>query len=231
MSAATQVQKAKLNAVVNYEEELAAEAAKMKAMIGAPSGDLIRIGKDKKSFVMPDGATAEALDVIVASFVSMNQYYEGKYDSKNIQPPKCMALGQEIKLMKPFDDVPDKQNDDCETCAQNQWGSDGKGKACKNQRMLALLSPKAQTDGPLMLIKVSPTGTKFWDNYVIQVQQKVGALIKVVTRISLDPNSEWASLRFSIAGLNENWQEAFPKRATALERLLMKPDFGPKTKK
>ena len=225
----TAVQKAKVtpNVPAAYDEELAAEAAAIAKRIGAPSGDTIGINKDK-TFRMPNSESAPVLEVVVAGFVDMNQLYEGKYDANNVRPPICMALGTDIDLMQPFDKVPKKQNSDCKSCWANQWKTDGgNGKACKNQRMLALLSPKAQGDGPLMLLKVSPTGVRFWDSYVTQAQALAGHLIKVITEISFDPKLDYASLRFRVLGLNDTWQDAFPRRISALERLLTEPDFAP----
>lgn len=224
------VAKAKItpNLPTNYDEELAAEALAMAKRVGAPSGDLIRVNKDK-TFSLPSGATAPSLSVIVAGFVTVNQYYPGKYDAKNIQPPVCMAIGQDIDALQPFDKVPKKQNTDCKSCWANQWKSDGNGKACKNQRMLAVLAPDMQADGPLMLLKVSPTGTRYWDAYVIKAVALAGALIKVRTRVTCDqdPKIEYASLRFEIEGPNEGWHDAFARRAGALDRLLAEPDFAP----
>jgi hypothetical protein len=210
----------------NYDEELAAESLAMVKRIGAPSGDLIRVNKDK-TFSLPSGETSPTLGVVVLSFASMFQYYEGRYDEKNIQPPSCMALGTDLSLMKPFDKVPKKQNADCPTCWANQWGTDGKGKACKNQRLLALLAPAAQKDGVIMTLKVSPTGTRYWDNYVTQVMAMTESLIKVVTEISFDPSVDYASLRFKLIRPNEDWKDAFPRRGPALERLLTEPEFTP----
>lgn len=228
MSQSTAVAKAKItpNLPANYDEELAAEQLAMRARIGAPSGDVIRVNKDK-TFTLPSGDTAPTLGVVVVSFATMNQYYKGKFDPKNVQPPVCMAIGTDLATMKPFDKVPEAQNKDCHTCWANQWGSDGKGKACKNQRVLALLAPQMQADGPLMVLKVSPTATRFWDSYVTQVMNQVGALIKVVTEISFDQGADYPSLRFRMAGLNEAWHDAFPRRSPALERLLAEPDFAP----
>lgn len=224
----TAIQKAKItpNLPANYDEELAAEALKIRERIGAPSGDAIRVNKDK-TFSLPTGESNERLAVVVVNFVTMNQYYQGKYDPKNIQPPVCMAAGTDLATMKPFAKVAEPQNKDCHTCWANQWGTDGKGKACKNQRVLAVLAPNYQVDGPLMLLKISPTGTRFWDSYVTQVINMAGALIKVVTEITFDPNVDYASLRFKIAGPNDGWKDAFARRGPALERLLVEPDFAP----
>lgn len=222
------------NLPVNYDEELAAEALKMRGRISAPSGDLIRVNKDK-TFELPSGDVTPTLDVIVAAFVSMNQMYEGKYDPKSPVPPVCMAIGTEIADMKPYPKAPKVQSKDgCAPCWANQWKSariGGNGKQCKNQKMLALLGTSAemQGEGPLMILKVSPTGTRFWDNYVTQVLNEVGALIKVVTRISFDPNPdvEYPSMRFLMLEPNLEYKVAFGRRGPALERLLVEPDFAP----
>lgn len=225
------IQKAKItpNLPVSYDEELAAEALAMSKRIGAPSGDLIRANKDK-TFTLPSGDTTDQLEVVVVGFVTMNQFYEGKYDPKNIRPPVCMALGTEIALMKPFPQVPKVQDEGkgCAPCWANQWKSDGNGKACKNQRLLALLAPGLQAEGPLMLLKVSPTGTRFWDTYVSTVMTLTKKPpIAVVTKITFDQKSDYASLRFEVHGLNENVQEGFSRRAEAMTRLLTEPDFAP----
>lgn len=223
----TAIVKPKNTLPANYEEQLAAEALAMAKRIGAPSGDLIRINKDK-TFSLPDGATSPTLGVIVAGFVAVNQYYPGKFDPKEIKPPVCMATGTEIIDMRPWPESPELQGKDgCHTCWANQWGTDGKGKACKNQRMLAVLGPKGQMDGPMMTLKVSPTGTRYWDNYVTQVMQLTGALIKVITEISFDANADYPSLRFKVLGPNDTWQDAFGRRGPAMERLMTKPDFTP----
>lgn len=227
--AAQPIQKAKANLPVSYNEELAAEALAMKARIGAPSGDLIRVNKDK-TFSLPSGDTAPVLAGVVVSFVTMNQYYEGKYDAKNPVPPVCVAIGQEIKSLKPFGASPKIQNADCLTCWANQWKSDphGNGKACKNQRLLAILAPNLQEDGPLMLLKISPTGTRFWDAYVNTVLTLTdGPPIKVITEIFFDEREEYASLRFKVQGLNDNIGPAFARRGQALDRLMREPDFAP----
>ncbi len=216
------------NLPANFEEQAAAEALAVMKRIGSPGGDFIRINKDK-TFQLPSGDTSPIVTAVVVDFTSLNQFYEGKYDPNNIRPPVCVAIGQVLADMKPFAASPNVQNKDCPTCWANQWGTDGKGKACKNQRTLALLAPDMQAAGPLMLLKVSPTGTRFWDAYVQNVRTTTGSLpMKVITEISFDEKSDYASLRFKIVGINEDMGLAFGRRAGALERLLAEPDFAPK---
>ena len=214
------------NVPVAYEEALAAEALEMKKRVGAVGGDYIGVNRDK-TFRLPGGEASPAVAGFIVGFVAINQFYKGKYDPKNLAGPVCAAAGQNIADLRPFEKAPEKQNADCHTCWANQWGSDGKGKACKNQRQLALIAPDAQADGPIMLLKVSPTGTTFWDAYALEVTAAAGALIKVVTMVTFDPKEDYPSLRFKLQGPNENWQTAFGRRAAAMERLLAEPDFVP----
>jgi hypothetical protein len=230
--------KAKLipNLPADLKEELAAEAANIKERIGAPAGDYIGVDRNK-SFRLPGSDQAGAvLEVVVIDFVAVHQYYPGKYNDKDIKPPVCMAVGHVVKDLKPFDNVPNPQDKldgkpgGCAACKQNQWKSDpgGNGKACKNQRMLAVVAPDDPT-GALMLLKVSPTGTKYWDAYASKIANSGGAVphpMAVITRISFDPGVDYPSLRFEVAGLNPVMNECGGRRREARERLLAKPDLG-----
>lgn len=218
--------KARATAVTSYDEELAAEAAKMRERIGAPSGDVIRVNRDK-TFSLPNGDKNDELSLVIVAFNTLHQYYPGKYDPKNIQPPVCVALGSEIKLMKPIESSPNKQAESCAVCPQNQWGSDGKGKACKNARQMIVVPPSVQADGPLLLLRTSPTAVRYFDSYVADVTAKFGGLIKVVTRVYFSAE-DFPSLRFEVSGPNDAWQDAFPRRVKAAERLAIEPELSPK---
>lgn len=222
-----QIQKAKVVFAppANAAELIAAEAALMAARLAAPTGDVIRINKDK-TFALPDGSTNDTIDAVIVDFVSMNQFYPGKFDPKDFKPPVCMALGVERKEMRPFESSPQKQSEFCVSCPMGQWGSDGKGKACKDQRLLALVAPAAQDDGALMVLKVSPTGTRYWDQYASGLAAKSDLPFKKVTRIEFDQKSDYASLRFSVVGPNDGWATAFGRRTEARKRLLTEPELG-----
>ena len=142
-STAVAVKKPVSSAVVSIQEQLKAQVAAMAGKIAPPSGINIRITQDKK-FQLPDGSKVEGpLDLVIVDFVSRNTFYEGTYDPNNITPPACFAIHPEPKQMAPSENSPIKQSDDCASCPMNQFGSSGKGKACKNGRMLAVLPPDA----------------------------------------------------------------------------------------
>jgi hypothetical protein len=234
--ATTAVQRAKITPQLPAEmrDEIASEALAIKDQIGTPSGDNIAVTRDK-TFRLP-GSDAEAPEItaVIVDWVTYNQYYKGKFDPKNIQPPVCAALGKVIKEMIPIASAPQVQHSNCEECPKNQWGSDpqgGRGKACKNQRLLALLPPDNIAGGPLMLLKVSPMGLTNFDKYVAKFASSNSAVphaISAVTRISFDQKAEYPLLVFAADGLNEDVEAAAARRKEARARLLTEPDMGPK---
>jgi hypothetical protein len=129
------------------QKQLANEVAGLAERTQPPGGNAIRITQDKH-FELPDGRRSPGpIEMIVVDFVSMNRFYEGAYDSKNITPPACFAIGLNPSTLAPSDNSPDKQSDTCAPCPMNQFGSaaNGRGgKACANTRRLAVLAPDAK---------------------------------------------------------------------------------------
>lgn len=214
----------------DLREELNAEALLIKERIGAPSGDSIGIDRNK-AFRLPDGTTGAEIFVIILDWATLNQYYEGKYDPKNIQPPVCAAMGLKEKELKPVPTAPKPQAENCHDCPQNQWGSDGKGKACKNTRVLAVVPKGTVEDGPILLLKVSPAALKHIDPYLAKFTTNVDCPhpLGVVTRVYFGPE-DYPCLRFDIAEANdsETINVAAMRRKQARQRLLVEPDLGGK---
>ena len=229
MAKSTAVAKAKLNLPANVSEQLAAEAASITNRIGSPSGDRIKVTQSKR-FRLPSGEeSAGPIEAVIVDFVSMNLYYEGAFDPNDITPPLCAAIGLEPSTLEPFDDATAKQCDTCVACPQNQFGSAGRGKACQNTRLLALLAPDANMDTPLLLLKVSPTALRSFDGYVAQVGRSFNVPpLGVVTEISLDADSDYPSLRFGSPrpATPEQIALAMARRDEARARLTAKPDFN-----
>ena len=74
--------RAKANLPVNYEEQLAKEAAEITKRIAAPTGDRIRFNANR-AFITPDGMEGETLEVVIVNFVSSNLFYDGLFDRDN----------------------------------------------------------------------------------------------------------------------------------------------------
>ena len=195
--------RAKTNLPINYEEQLAKEASEIAKRIAAPTGDRIRFNANR-AFITPDGMEGETLEVVIVDFVSSNLFYDGPFDRDNPQPPGCFAIGPEPPLLVPSPNSPNKQAETCSSCPNNQFGSalTGKGKACKNTRLLALMPASAidsDDEAPIWIMSVPPTSLKAYDSYVHLLAAKHKTVpIGVVTEISLDPANTFASPRFRV---------------------------------
>ena len=220
----------KSTALVQLKADLAKQAEEIGKKIQAPSGDKIRLTKDKK-FVLPDGTKSEAgavLSVVVLDFVAGTNFYDRPYSEDDPIPPACFALGEgNHKTLIPSENAPDKQSDDCLSCPNNQFGSAGKGKACKNFYLLAVTQPDDDPESPVWLLKVSSTGLRSWDGHVGAVRAAFKTPpVGVVTDVWLDADSDFQSLRFGNPVENPNVALHNGRRAAALKRLLIEPDVS-----
>ena len=224
--------RAKANLPVNYEEQLAKEASEIAKRIAAPTGDRIRFNANR-AFITPDGMEGETLEVVIVDFVSSNLFYYGPFDRDNPQPPGCFAIGPEPSLLVPSPNSPNKQAETCSSCPNNQFGSaqNGKGKACKNTRLLALMPASAldnlMEEAPIWILSVPPTSLKAFDSYVHTLSVKHKTVpVGVITQISLDPNNTFASPRFNVVRPLQGKELGtfMSRREEANQRLSAEPD-------
>lgn len=215
------------NAIVNFDELLAKKAAELASKISKPTGDRIKVTQSKQ-FRFPDGTSSGGpFEAIIVDFVSTNLFYEGAFNKDDIAPPDCFAIGEQPSLLVPSDNSPKKQAQTCAACPQNQFGSAGRGKACKNSRLLAVLPPDFAEDTPIWLLSVSPTALKAFDAYVASIMATFNAPpVKVVTTIGFDPKVDYPSLRFGNPQPNERLAESVGKMEEARRRLLTEPDYS-----
>ena len=213
--------------LVSLQERMKADLAELNSKVAPASGDVIGITQDKM-FKLPDGTKSPGpINLMIVDFLSRNDFYDGPYDANNIAAPACFAIGTNPTAMVPSDNAPAKQSDACPACPMNQFGSAGNGKACKNQRILAVLPTDADADTPLMVLKVSPTALKAFDAYVRSVAAQFQLPpVGVITEVSFDPNVTYASLRFGNPQPNENAEVGLNRREEARARLLTEPDVS-----
>lgn len=227
----TALAKAKSTLPANINEEFANEVAALQKRISAPSGDRITVTQ-AKTLKLPNGLEVDEIECVVVDFVAANFYYSKQFDRNNIVPPDCFAIGMEPAGLVPSDNSPDKQCPSCAGCWANQFKSatTGRGKACSNTRLLAVLPLDAEDSTPFMILKVSSTGLKSFDGHVATVASKFGVPVRgVTTRVKLS-DDEWASLRFEVI------EKLSPKdpllaiaqanKAAALTRLQTEPDVS-----
>ncbi len=209
--------------VVHNREEA---AAALRARLMAPSGDTIRI-KNKK-FNLPNGDQLDFLDVVIVDFVYFNGYYEGAYDENNIVPPNCFSIHPEPTGAIPSENSSDKQNDNCNTCWANQFKSAGKGKACGNNILVALLPTDATAETPFTLLRVSPTALKGFGGYLTSLARVGKMPYDVVSHIECDPSVSYPRMMFDFdADLEDSDFVAMveSRLGEARERLMTEPDM------
>lgn len=224
----TAVVKAKSNLPVDLAAAQAAEVAAMQARINKPSGDKIKT--EGKQFSFPDGRTGDTFDAIVVDFVTFHKYYSAGYVKGTSVPPVCFAIGLEQASLVPSDASSDKQCAACAGCWANQYKSDqkgGNGKACKNERVLAILPLDADVETDLAILEVTPTGLKSFDGIVTKAMNALSPLRNFIVRFTF-ADEAYPTVRFEIVGPapKELLLLAQSRKDEAMKRLLTEPDYA-----
>lgn len=222
--------------LATIDQELANEVSDITKQIGQASGNKIKL-EASGDYILPSGENlGNEIQVVVLDFVSKNQLYLNPYNPNDIQPPDCYAIGKNIADMAPEDDSPEKQNDICATCPQNQFGSGigGRSKACKNSRLavVVLVDPEdpdasMEPDAPLYTIEFSPTSIKSFDGMVSMVARALnGPPIKAVVTLSARNAGTYALQTFTDPLPNTGLAAHFARRPETVDMLYRKPDFN-----
>ena len=219
-TASTSVAVRKPNAnAVSIAASLKAQAEAMSGRVLPPGGNRIRATQDKQ-FAMPDGQKADSIEVVILDFRAVHNFYEQAYSKDEVSPPACYAIGLDPKNMVPALNSPNKQADDCNSCPMHEWGSEGKGKACNEGRLMACLPPDATEDTPIMLLQCSPTAVKGFDGYVSSVARTFQMPpIAVVTTVAFDEGQTFAQMVFTDPQPNKQLDVFFARQAEAAQIL------------
>lgn len=164
-------------------------AAALRARLMAPTGDKIKIAE--KQFKLPSGDTLDFLDVVVVDFVFFNAYYESAYQAGTVVPPACFSLNPDVREMVPSANSPEKQHDACKGCWANEFGSNGKGKACQNRCLIAMLPTDATEETPFVILDISPTAVKGFNSYLSSIARSGKMPYEVVTHIECNPATKY----------------------------------------
>lgn len=226
-------------------EQYGSTANEILARLGAPSSNRLKVTQSK-TFVLPDGTeTGGPLPFVLVDFVYANAWYASNFNPNDISPPECVAIGVDGTSLAPFADSPDKQSETCSGCAKNQFGSNGRGKACSNTILVALMSPTAAPGEELIKTRISATGLRPFEAYIRQLAKTFQRPhFSVLTWVGFDPSSSYSTLRFGnpmpLDGGGELkvegklidgpllLSEAVSRQAEARQMLLAKPDFTPR---
>lgn len=223
--ARTAVAKKQNTAVVT--QNMAQELEDLRARLTAPTGNRIKV--ENKQFKLPSGDVLDRLDIVIVDFVYMNKYYEGAYDSNNIVPPNCFAINALPNELSPSPNSPDIQSQTgCASCAMNQFGTNGKGKACQNRILIACLPADATTETAISVLDISPTAIKPFSAYVSAVARSLQRPpYGVVTSVKCNPSVKWDVPMFSDPQLIEDpefIEMIRARRQEARELLSIEPD-------
>jgi len=222
-------------AVATIKEEIARQAAVASETVGGTGGgNRIRVTQGKK-FVDPDGNESTGpIMLTILDYNSQNLYYGGPFEKDNPVPPDCFALstvgslGGKIDHLVPSDNAPEKQAEACNLCPMNQFGSaaNGKGKACKNTRVLAVINPDLDpAEAPINTLSISPSGLKRFDTYVRTLASKSQTPITVVTEVTMDEDEDYPTLHFKAVAVNNQLEGHWLRRAEAQALLDQEPDL------
>lgn len=221
-------------ALATIDQELSQEVANLKQQIGQPGGRAIKI--KNTGFISPEGMDLGGeIQIIVLDFVSKNMFYDRPYDPQNPTAPACFAMGRVLSSMTPDPDSPAVQADSCAVCPLNAFGSgsNGKSKACKNTRELAVLlvdpeNPDSINDPavPIYTMSVPPTGLRAFDGAVASIARSLaGPPIKAILTATVKDAGTYGLLSFVDPVPNPNYGEHYQRRKEAAELLERRPDF------
>ena len=217
------------------DAELANEVANLKQQIGMPGGKAIKINPTG-SFTSPEGFDlGTEIQIVVLDFITAHRFYPGAYVEGNPEPPVCYALGRNIVDLKPEADSPQVQHTDCATCPLNVFGtgSNGKSKACKNTRELAvlLIDPNdsealASPKSTIYTMSIAPNSLKFFDGFVSTVMRSLGPPIKAIVTVLGEPKGTYAATSFVDPVPNPYYAQHAARRVECQDLLFRKPDFA-----
>lgn len=230
-TAVAKVARAQVALPPDAKERMLADAAAFNQRMAAPSGNRIAVTQDRK---FRDPSTGEKHDTfrgVIVDFVSKKSWYVFPYDKDNIVPPNCFAIGFEPhNNLVPSENSPDVQCESCHGCAKNAFKSaeNGKGKACKDSYILAILSPDGE--GELKTLELSATALSEFNKYVRDVQRNFGVPpYGVITEFYMDDKVDYASVRCGspedISG-TELMAIAMGKREEAEQLLRKEPEVA-----
>lgn len=229
-------------ALTKWEQEMAEEAAKTAQQERKVGGG--KYFSVKGSTLKYDDApvTGNHVAAIVVDSIIEQIYYENDYDPEVKQSPDCYAFSHDPDTIAPKDDVPNKQADTCAECPHFKWGSGkrGKGKACREQRKLAIVAAGLLDDngdlepfdvedlkkGDMATMKVSTTSVKNWAGYVKQLSSALKRPTRaVVTRIAVQPHekNQYEMIFEPIGKLEQEKVMAMNERYNEAEELLERP--------
>ena len=184
----------KFNVAVNGEKSMAL----MEELegLGGPSFEFIKMPSGGGLVFEVPGIDAENPDMekeitgVIVDHHPINAYWIEKYAGGN-EKPDCQSMDGKQGIGA------DGCIHDCASCVQNQFGSDGSGKSCKNMHRIYLLRSGEMLP---MILTVPPTSLKGVKDYIQNIFIKRGLRpIEALTKISLKKDTNNDGIAYSKA--------------------------------
>ena len=240
----------KSRAIVKWDEKLAQMAAGYAKQEENTGGGQFFSVKSGQLTWQDSPLPGNKVAVIILDGLIENAYYAGEYDADNPQPPKCFAFGRVETEMAPHEQVielGDQENDMCQGCPNNAFGSAerGNGKACKNSRRLAMIPAGTFKNGSkfepykkgeelegssMGFLKLPPTSIKGFAAYVKQLE---GTLRRppfaVYTLVSVvpDPKTQFKIVFETLGLVPDNLLDVAFKRHEEAKSQIEQPYMPP----
>ena len=208
-----------------YEKIVAAQTSvggrpMLKAKVGSGGVKVFTISNGNRDIIV------ESFRGVIIAHHKNNALFESSGDEKMNTPPICSStdgiLGADHRT---------GECKNCETCPYNEFGSAGKGKACKNMHRLYILvegSPIPVT------LTIPPTSLELWSNYALMDVAASGLeMSEVVTEFSLtnamnEAGQKYSLVNFKLVGkVSREVVEFCEKMGSAIEqspRLAIAPE-------
>ena len=206
--------------LVSVQEAMKAELA---GLASRTDGSPKKIKYEGDKFTLPSGAMFQApMRAVIVDFNTQHSLFEGSYVKGKVSPIICAANGDNPKEMKPYGSIADPQCGDCTGCWANQFesASQGKGKACKQVRTLALLVEDAQgvidPNGPIYLMQTNVTANKIFDAFV----KSVAAVFQtppvgVTVELGIAAEAKWDYVTYNNPVANDDLVACYARKAEA----------------
>ena len=202
-----------------YERIAAAQNAvggrpTLKAKVGSGGVKVFTITNGNRDIVV------EKFRGVIIAHHKNNALFESSEDDRMNTPPICSSTDGIAGINHKTG-----ERRDCENCPYNEFGTSGKGKACKNMHRLYILvegSPIPVT------LSIPPTSLELWRNYALMDVAASGLdMSEVVTEFSLTNETNEAGQKYSIVNFKLIGKVA--KEVTELcEKMSVAIDKGPR---
>ena len=168
--------------LANIDDEMFAAAQALSD--GTPSGR-DKISTKNSQFKLADGTViGSTIDLVIVDYLDSNTLYPETYDPNNPKEPLCYANGSMGESLVPSSSVESPQCDNCAECPNNEFGSKGQGKACKNEYKLVVCMP-GETKSTLL--HLPPTARKDFEATIKTIINQVKHPAFAICTLEFDP--------------------------------------------